>query len=264
MLNDWNYRTHSTDFLNLDESRFVYKKTHEIRRDYRQTFSVINFLRMIHFEIILKEFTLAHYKENEDQFHKLQGRGLFSQEMTNKMKTQFQCRHLREGRRLRVRQCRWVCTVGQQISELQLDKFPNPQSFLVWKIRFKNQATTCSDFHRKQRCGSKKWRLLIHWTNLNPRDPFLEGMLDAGRADCFCSEQSHQEFTIQEEGQSRGTESQERGPVSSRKRDRFHDLRPLSYSVMLIYFLLLFVVMIFRISIQDGMKVYHLVKDSIP
>ena len=34
----------------------------------------------------------------------------------------------------------------QQISELQFDKFPDPQSFLVWKIRFKNQATTCSDF----------------------------------------------------------------------------------------------------------------------
>ena len=25
----------------------------------------------------------------------------------------------------------------QQLSELQFDKFPNPQSFLVWKIRFK-------------------------------------------------------------------------------------------------------------------------------
>ena len=34
----------------------------------------------------------------------------------------------------------------QQISELQFDKFPNPRSFLVWKIRFKNQVTTCSDF----------------------------------------------------------------------------------------------------------------------
>ena len=34
----------------------------------------------------------------------------------------------------------------QQISELQFDKFPSPQSFLVWKIRFKNQVTTCSDF----------------------------------------------------------------------------------------------------------------------
>ena len=33
----------------------------------------------------------------------------------------------------------------QQISELQFDKFPNPQSIFVWKIRFKNQVTTCSD-----------------------------------------------------------------------------------------------------------------------
>ena len=39
--------------------------------------------------------------------------------------------------------------VGQQrqeISELQFDKFPNPQSFLVWKIRFKTPFTPCSDF----------------------------------------------------------------------------------------------------------------------
>ena len=34
----------------------------------------------------------------------------------------------------------------QQTSELQFEKFPNPISFLVWKIRFKNQVTTCSVF----------------------------------------------------------------------------------------------------------------------
>ena len=53
----------------------------------------------------------------------------------------------------------------QQISELQFYKFLNPQSFLVWKIRFKNQMTTSSDFHRMPRCGSKKRRLLIHYRN---------------------------------------------------------------------------------------------------
>ena len=40
------------------------------------------------------------------------------------------------------------CVVGQQtqqISEPSFDKFPNPKSFLVWKIRFKSQVTTCSD-----------------------------------------------------------------------------------------------------------------------
>ena len=33
----------------------------------------------------------------------------------------------------------------QQISELQFDKFLDLQSFLVWKIRFKNQVIICSD-----------------------------------------------------------------------------------------------------------------------
>ena len=39
--------------------------------------------------------------------------------------------------------------VGQQrqkISELQFDKFPTPQSFLCWKMRFKSEVTTYSDF----------------------------------------------------------------------------------------------------------------------
>ena len=49
-------------------------------------------------------------------------------------------------------------------------------------------------------------------------------MLDAKIA----SEQDHPEFPIQEEGQSRGTESPERGSVSTRKTDRVHDLRLLS------------------------------------
>ena len=34
----------------------------------------------------------------------------------------------------------------QQMSELQFDKFPNPQSFLAWRIRFKNRVIACSDF----------------------------------------------------------------------------------------------------------------------
>ena len=39
--------------------------------------------------------------------------------------------------------------IGQQrqrISELQFDKFPNPQSFLVWKVRIKTKVIPCSDF----------------------------------------------------------------------------------------------------------------------
>ena len=51
---------------------------------------------------------------------------------------------------------------------------------------------------------------------------------DAGREDCCCSEQDHPEFPTQEEGSSPGAESPKRGPVSTRKTDRLHDLRLLS------------------------------------
>ena len=47
--------------------------THGTHRDYRKTFLVINFLRLIHPDIIIKKFSLATPRENEDQFHKLQG-----------------------------------------------------------------------------------------------------------------------------------------------------------------------------------------------
>ena len=51
--------------------------THGIHRDYRKTFLVINVPRLIHSEIILKEFNLAHHKENENQFHRPQCWRLF-------------------------------------------------------------------------------------------------------------------------------------------------------------------------------------------
>ena len=35
---------------------------------------------------------------------------------------------------------------GQQLTVLQFDKFPDPQSFSAWIKRFKNQATTFFDF----------------------------------------------------------------------------------------------------------------------
>ena len=49
-------------------------------------------------------------------------------------------------------------------------------------------------------------------------------MLDG---DCLGSEQDHPDFPIRKEGQSRA-ESPRRGPVSTRKTDRLHDLRLLT------------------------------------
>ena len=48
---------------------------------------------------------------------------------------------------------------------------------------------------------------------------------NVGREDCLGSEQDHPKIPVQEEGQSRGTESPEREPVSTKKTVRLHDLR---------------------------------------
>ena len=67
---------------------------------------------------------------------------------------------------------------------------------------------------------------------------------DAWCENGYCFEQDHPEFLLQEEGPSRRTASPERGPVSTRKTDRLHDLRLLSsdwcswYSIRLRWFIL--------------------------
>ena len=43
----------------------------------------------IHPKIFLEEFALAQHQERQDQFHKQKGQGPCSQEMTNKVGTQF-------------------------------------------------------------------------------------------------------------------------------------------------------------------------------
>ena len=108
----------------------------------------------------------------------------------------------------------------------------NPQSFLVWKIRFKNQVTTCSDFPSEAMLWIREVEMVDSLEELKSSRSASGknfpnfGMLDA--EDCFCIEKDHPEFPIQEEGQSRGTESPDRRLVSTRKTDRLHDLRLLS------------------------------------
>ena len=78
-----------------------------------ETFLVIHFLHLIRSQIMIKEFTPAHHKENEDQFHKLQGQTLFPRDedltrCTIPMPTIAR---------------RPSTMSSQQISELQFDKF---------------------------------------------------------------------------------------------------------------------------------------------
>ena len=120
----------------------------------------------------------------------------------------------------------------QQISEVQFDKFLNPQTFFVWKILFTNQVTTW--FRFSIGCyvvdeGNGDGRFF-------GRDEILPISLwqefsklrDAGREDCLCSEQDHPKFPVQKEGQSGGAGCSERGPFPSRKTNRLHDPRLLS------------------------------------
>ena len=57
--------------------------THGINLDYRKTFLDINFLRLIHPEIILKEFNLTTCKVTGKQALEPQGRRLFTQVKTD-------------------------------------------------------------------------------------------------------------------------------------------------------------------------------------
>ena len=128
------------------------------------------FLRMIHPVILFKEFTLAHHKENQGQFHRPQGRGLFSKDMTNKIEAQFQCRHLQEGRRLRVRQYRWdfrrLLWLGSRYSKYRCcisTNSPIHNLFVCGNFDSKIKRLLVLIFDRKQCYGS--WRCLIHWRN---------------------------------------------------------------------------------------------------
>ena len=209
--------------------------THGINLDYRKTFLVINFLRLIHSEIIHQGIHLCAPQREQGSVPQETGSGtLYAREMTNKIEAQFQCRHLQEGRRLWVLQYRWI---SRRIpwSDSKDSKYRNCNStnsrihnhFLVWKIRFQNQVTTCSDFPSDATLWVKEVEKVESVEELKSSRsvsgnnfPNFE-MLDAKTA----SEHDHPEFTSQEEGQSQGTESPERGPFSTRKTDRLHDQR---------------------------------------
>ena len=62
----------------------------------------------------------------------------------------------------------------QQISEPQFDKSPDPESFLVWKIRFKNQVTTCSDFPSDAMLWTKEVEMVGSLEELKSSRSFVE------------------------------------------------------------------------------------------
>ena len=58
----------------------------------------MNFLKLIRPEIIMKEFIILRHQVLQDLFRCTLVQGLLSQEMKIKLRAEFQCRHLQEGR----------------------------------------------------------------------------------------------------------------------------------------------------------------------
>ena len=120
----------------------------------------------------------------------------------------------------------------QQISELQFDKFPNPQSFLLKKIRFKTQVTTCFDFPSDAMLWIKEVEMVSSLDELKSSRPVYGNnfpnfeMLDAKIASALNKIVQNSQFkkkvSLEEQKAPR------RGPVSTRKTDRLHGLRLLS------------------------------------
>ena len=132
---------------------------HGTRLDYRKTFLVINFLHLVHQEIILKESLRCDtrcYRTRNTKRDRISptsnrtGTSFARDDEQNKGTIPMQMFARRPSTMsssmpVEILQNSMVGQQRQQISELQFDKFPTPASFLCWKIRFKNQVTTCSD-----------------------------------------------------------------------------------------------------------------------
>ena len=114
---------------------------------------------------------------------------------------------------------------GQQISELQFDKFPNPQSFLVWKIRFKSRMTTCYDFPSDtvlwiKEVGSKSSRSI---TGKNfPNFEMQDAKIAAALSKIIENSQFKKKVSLEEQ------KAQREDRFRRGRQNRLHDLRLLS------------------------------------
>ena len=127
----------------------------------------------------------------------------------------------------------WFRQQRQQIPELQFDKFPDPQSFLVWKNSIQESSDYCSDFPSDAMLWVNEVEMVDSLDELkSSRSVCGKGfpkLRDAGRKDCFCSEQKIiQNSQLKKKVSLEEQKSPERGSVSTRETDRLHDVRLLS------------------------------------
>ena len=116
-----------------------------------------------------------------------------------------------------------------QISDLHFDKFPTPATFACWKIRFKTEVCTCSQFPTEAMQWIKEAELVDSVDDLRSSSstpgismPNFE-VLDARIASALNKIIHNSQF--KKENQSGGTKGPERGPFPSRQTDCLLDLR---------------------------------------
>ena len=121
-----------------------------------------------------------------------------------------------------------------QISDLHFDKFPTPTTFACWKIRFKTEVGTCSQFPTEAMQWIKEVELVDSVDELRSSSstrgismPNFE-VLDARIASAL-NRIIHNSHFIRKVSlkESEGTKSPNRAPFPSRKTDRLPDLRVL-------------------------------------
>ena len=173
--------------------------------------------------------------------------------MKSELKAQFQCRCLREGCRPWVHVYRWIFRriLWFDSKDSKYRNFKSTSSLHLLHFRLEDKIQKSSDYlfwfsigHyvMDQRSGDGRFFGRVEILAISLWQGFSK-FRDAGREDCFCSEQDHPEFPVQEEGQPRGTESSKKR-IGFYETDRFHDLRLLAsdwhswYSIWLCWFLL--------------------------
>ena len=118
-----------------------------------------------------------------------------------------------------------------QISDLHFDKFPNPATFACWKLRFKTEVCTCSQFPTEAMHWIKEVEMVDSVDDLKSscsvrgiQMPIFE-VLDARIASALnrIIHNSHFKSRVSLEEQ----KAQKRGPLSPRKTDQLPDLRVL-------------------------------------
>ena len=140
----------------------------------------------------------------------------------------------------------YVADQRLQISDPHFDKFSTTATFACWKVRFKTEVCTCSQFLTEA----------MHWI----KEVEMVDSVDDLKSSC------KRNSNALRKGQSRGTKNPKRGSFSPRKTDRLLDLPSTSGSlvptilsrIIPTYSLLVFEVMIFRNSTQSGTEFYCL------